>query len=66
MIIPGKYLAIVKKIDLGKALFTSLYYDAEGKSKLDFVLNKPSSSSAKFLFVTGENFGCRSSREHVV
>jgi 3-isopropylmalate dehydratase len=66
MIIPGKYLAVVKKTGLGKALFTSLRYDAEGKPKPDFVLNKPPGSSAKFLFVTGENFGCGSSREHAV
>jgi 3-isopropylmalate dehydratase len=40
-------------------------YEAEsGKPIPTFVLNKYPWTHAKFLIVTGENFGCGSSREH--
>jgi 3-isopropylmalate/(R)-2-methylmalate dehydratase small subunit len=38
-------------------------YDQEGKEISDFVLNQPAYRKATIL-VTGENFGCGSSREH--
>ena len=38
-------------------------YDADGNEVADFVLNRPAYRQAKIL-VSGENFGCGSSREH--
>jgi 3-isopropylmalate/(R)-2-methylmalate dehydratase small subunit len=38
-------------------------YNEDGSEKPDFVLNKEPYRDAKFL-VSGENFGCGSSREH--
>ena len=38
-------------------------YDQAGKEVTDFVLNQPAYRGATIL-VTGENFGCGSSREH--
>jgi 3-isopropylmalate/(R)-2-methylmalate dehydratase small subunit len=62
-IIPKNYLKTIKRTGLGKALFAEIRYDEAGKEKPDFVLNKPAYRKAQIL-VTGENFGCGSSREH--
>lgn len=66
MIIPGKYLAVITKTGLGKALFTSLRYLPSGQPNPTFALNTAPYTQSKFLIVTGENFGCGSSREHAV
>ena len=64
MIIPKQFLKTIKRTGLGKSLFFEMRYDpATGKEIEDFVLNKPAYRSAQIL-VTGENFGCGSSREH--
>ena len=63
MIIPKQFLKTIKRTGLGRALFYELRYDQSGKEIPDFVLNKPQYRSAEIL-VTGENFGCGSSREH--
>ena len=63
MIIPKQFLKTIKRTGLGKNLFDELRYDDEGRERPDFVLNKPAYREAKIL-VTGENFGCGSSREH--
>ena len=63
MIIPKQFLKTIKKSGLGKNLFHELRYDLQGNIKNDFVLNWDPYKSAKIL-VTGENFGCGSSREH--
>jgi 3-isopropylmalate/(R)-2-methylmalate dehydratase small subunit len=63
MIIPKQYLKTVVRTGLGKALFSEMRYDANGKERPDFVLNKPAYRKAQIL-VAGENFGCGSSREH--
>lgn len=63
MIIPKQFLKTIKRTGLGKALFYELRYDQDGKENPDFVLNKPAYRSAEIL-VTGDNFGCGSSREH--
>src|SRR5206468_10268042 len=63
MIIPKQYLKTIKRTGLGKNLFDELRYETDGKEKPDFVLNKPAYRNAQIL-VTGENFGCGSSREH--
>jgi 3-isopropylmalate/(R)-2-methylmalate dehydratase small subunit len=62
-IIPKQFLKTIKRTGLGKNLFHELRYDASGKEISDFVLNKPAYRKAQIL-VTGENFGCGSSREH--
>jgi 3-isopropylmalate/(R)-2-methylmalate dehydratase small subunit len=63
MIIPKQYLKTIKRTGLGKGLFAELRYDEAGAPLLEFVLNKKPNSDAKIL-ITGENFGCGSSREH--
>jgi 3-isopropylmalate/(R)-2-methylmalate dehydratase small subunit len=63
MIIPKQFLKTIKRTGLGKALFYELRYDQSGNEVPDFVLNKPAYRGAEIL-VTGENFGCGSSREH--
>jgi 3-isopropylmalate/(R)-2-methylmalate dehydratase small subunit len=64
MIIPKQFLKTIKRTGLGKSLFFEMRYDpATGKEIEDFVLNKPAYRKAEIL-VTGENFGCGSSREH--
>jgi len=63
MIIPKQFLKTIKRTGLGKSLFYEMRYDQEGKEIPDFVLNQPAYRTATIL-VTGENFGCGSSREH--
>jgi 3-isopropylmalate/(R)-2-methylmalate dehydratase small subunit len=63
MIIPKQYLKTIKRTGLGKGLFAELRYDEKGDPLPDFVLHKPPYTQAKIL-ITGENFGCGSSREH--
>jgi 3-isopropylmalate/(R)-2-methylmalate dehydratase small subunit len=63
MIIPKQYLKTIKRTGLGTGLFAELRYDEAGKPLPDFVLHKPPYTQAKIL-ITGENFGCGSSREH--
>ena len=63
MIIPKQFLKTIKRSGLGKNLFYELRYDLQGNIKNDFVLNWDPYKSAKIL-VTGQNFGCGSSREH--
>jgi 3-isopropylmalate/(R)-2-methylmalate dehydratase small subunit len=63
MIIPKQYLKTIKRTGLGKGLFAEMRFDQQGNENPDFVLNKPAYRKAEIL-VTGENFGCGSSREH--
>ncbi|MBI1383968.1 MAG: 3-isopropylmalate dehydratase small subunit [Rhizobiales bacterium] len=63
MIIPKQYLKTIKRTGLGGALFSEMRYDADGAEVAGFVLNQPAYRKAEIL-VTGENFGCGSSREH--
>jgi len=63
MIIPKQFLKTIKRTGLGVNLFDEMRYDREGNEVADFVLNKPQYRDAQIL-VTGENFGCGSSREH--
>ncbi len=62
-IIPARFLKTISKAGLGDQLFYDWRYDAEGKPKPDFVLNKPESKACQVL-LAGDNFGCGSSREH--
>ncbi|MDX6806092.1 3-isopropylmalate dehydratase small subunit [Terrihabitans rhizophilus] len=63
MIIPKEYLKTIKRTGLGAGLFAEMRFDQQGNENPDFVLNKPAYRGAEIL-VTGENFGCGSSREH--
>ncbi len=63
MIIPKQFLKTIKRTGLGKSLFYDLRYDEKGNVKKDFVFNKKTHQRRSIL-VTGENFGCGSSREH--
>ena len=63
MIIPKQFLKTIKRTGLGKSLFFEMRYDEAGKECPEFVLNKPAYRKSEIL-VTGENFGCGSSREH--
>ena len=63
MIIPKQFLKTIKRTGLGKSLFYEMRFDQAGKEVADFVFNQPAYRKATIL-VTGENFGCGSSREH--
>ena len=63
MIIPKQFLKTIKRTGLGKSLFYEMRFDQAGKEVTDFVLNKSQYRKAQIL-VTGDNFGCGSSREH--
>ena len=63
MIIPKQFLKTIKRTGLGKSLFYEMRFDEAGNEVEDFVLNKPAYRKAQIL-VTGDNFGCGSSREH--
>ncbi|RCL02769.1 MAG: 3-isopropylmalate/(R)-2-methylmalate dehydratase small subunit [Candidatus Tokpelaia sp. JSC188] len=63
MIIPKNYLKTIKRTGLGSGLFAEMRYHEDGSENSTFVLNKPAYRHAKIL-VTGDNFGCGSSREH--
>ncbi|MFQ5763998.1 MAG: 3-isopropylmalate dehydratase small subunit [Rhodospirillales bacterium] len=63
MVIPKQFLTTIARTGLGKGLFFEMRFDSEGNENPDFVLNKSPYRDAKIL-ITGENFGCGSSREH--
>jgi 3-isopropylmalate/(R)-2-methylmalate dehydratase small subunit len=63
MIIPARFLKTIKRTGLGSDLFSTLRFNEDGSDREDFVLNKPAYKDAEIL-ITGENFGCGSSREH--
>ncbi len=46
-IIPARFLKTISKVGLGDQLFYDWRYDAEGKPKPDFVLNKPEVEGAR-------------------
>jgi 3-isopropylmalate/(R)-2-methylmalate dehydratase small subunit len=62
-IVPGPFLKTIERSGLGKVIFYNMRYNEDGSEKPDFVLNKPAYREAKML-ITGDNFGCGSSREH--
>ena len=64
-IIPKQFLKLVQKSGFGKFLFFNWRYDENENVKSNFVLNDPKYDGSKIL-VTGDNFGCGSSREHAV
>ena len=64
-IIPARFLKWTRAMGIGKVLFHDLRFDAEGKEKPDFPINKPAWRNAKIV-VGARNFGCGSSRESAV
>jgi 3-isopropylmalate dehydratase small subunit len=63
MIIPKQFLTTIKRTGLGEGLFYEMRYDMQGKKIEDFVLHREPYTHANIL-VSGDNFGCGSSREH--
>lgn len=63
IIIPKQFLKTVKRTGLGVSAFYNIRYNDDGTPNTDFALNKPEHQGAEIL-ITGENFGCGSSREH--
>jgi len=64
-IVPKQFLKLIHKSGFGKFLFYNWRYDEEKNLKSDFVLNDSKYDNSEIL-VTGDNFGCGSSREHAV
>jgi 3-isopropylmalate/(R)-2-methylmalate dehydratase small subunit len=64
-IVPKQFLKLVQRTGFGKFLFYDWRFEQDGTTKKEFVLNDTKYTSSHIL-VTGENFGCGSSREHAV
>ena len=62
-IIPARFLKATDKKGMGANLFADWRYNSDGSPKPDFVLNQPASAGCQIL-LSGDNFGCGSSREH--
>ena len=62
-IIPKVHLKRISKSGFGPFLFDEWRYLNDGTDNPDFNLNKPQYQGASIL-ITGDNFGCGSSREH--
>lgn len=63
MIIPKQFLRTIKRTGLSAGLFYEMRFDEQGNPKSDFVLHREPYTKSTIL-VTGDNFGCGSSREH--
>ena len=64
-IVPKQFLKLVQKSGFGKYLFYNWRFDSNDNPNSDFILNDPKYKKSEIL-VTGDNFGCGSSREHAV
>jgi len=64
-IVPKQFLKLVQKSGFGKFLFFNWRFDENENPKTDFILNDSKYQGSKIL-ITGDNFGCGSSREHAV
>lgn len=62
-IIPARFLKVTKKSGLAVGLFCEWRYLGNGEPNPEFPLNHAEYQGAQIL-VTGDNFGCGSSREH--
>jgi len=65
VIIPVKRLIGYQRHELGAFALEAYRFRLDGSENPDFVLNQPRYRDAKIL-ITGENFGCGSSRESAV
>ena len=64
-LLPARILKLPRAAGLGTALLRDLRFDAEGRERPDFPLNRPAWRDARIL-VGARNFGCGSSRESAV
>ena len=64
-IIPKQFLKGIDRSGLRDGFLFDLRFNAFGKPRSEFILNRPEWAEARFLIV-GPNFGCGSSREHAV
>jgi 3-isopropylmalate/(R)-2-methylmalate dehydratase small subunit len=62
-IIPKQFLKRIERTGFGRHLFHDWRYRPDGSADPAFELNQPKAAGATIL-VTGDNFGCGSSREH--
>ena len=62
-IIPARFLKATDKVSVVEGLFSDWRYLPDGSPNPDFVLNQAEYQGAQIL-LTGDNFGCGSSREH--
>ena len=62
-IIPKQYLKTIHRTGLKEGLFADWRQTSDGTSDPEFFSNQPLYQNATIL-LTGENFGCGSSREH--
>ena len=62
-ITPARFLRTIRRTGFGNTLFANWRYLNDGTLNPDFVLNQPRYQGASIL-VSGDNFGCGSSREH--
>ena len=62
-IVPKQFLKRIERTGFGAHLFHDWRYRPDGSSDPAFELNQPKATGATIL-VTGDNFGCGSSREH--
>lgn len=64
-IMPKQFLRGIDKAGLAQGLLYDLRFDAQGRARPDFVLNRPAFAGVNVL-LAGPNYGCGSSREHAV
>src|SRR5699024_5554202 len=62
-IIPKQFLKRIERTGFGAFLFYHWRFDDDGNKRQSFNVNDPKYDDATIM-VTGENFGCGSSREH--
>ncbi|WP_163468304.1 3-isopropylmalate dehydratase small subunit [Fusobacterium sp. IOR10] len=62
-LIPKQYLKSTEKTGFGDYVFDEWRYNQDRSENENFNLNKPQYKTGTIL-ITGENFGCGSSREH--
>ena len=62
-LIPKQYLKSIEKTGFGQYVFDEWRYNEDKTDNMDFNLKKPEYKNGTIL-ITGENFGCGSSREH--
>lgn len=65
ILIPKQFLKNILRTGFGISAFYPWRYNEDGTKKMDFPLNQKAHAGATIL-ITGNNFGCGSSREHAV
>ncbi len=63
MIIPKQFLKTIKRTGLSEGLFFEMRYDEKGNKIENFILHQPDYEKSAIV-ISGDNFGCGSSREH--